>query len=72
MYQLESDTCREKAGIRSICELAVFTRVLSSCLLRFQAAYLLAFLMMLRIDEVVSLTFESLDKIPQEREWYLF
>ncbi|KZP06356.1 hypothetical protein FIBSPDRAFT_902846 [Athelia psychrophila] len=34
------------------------------------AAYLLAFLMMLRIDEVVSLTFESLDKIPQERTYF--
>lgn len=34
-----------------------------------QAAYLLAFLMMLRIDEVVSLTFESIDKLPNERKW---
>jgi hypothetical protein len=35
-----------------------------------QAVYLLAWLMMLRIDEATSLTFESINKIPGERKCF--
>jgi hypothetical protein len=39
-----------------------------SFLLISQAAYLLAWLMFLRVDEVVNLEFESIEIIPGERE----
>lgn len=41
-------------------------------MLKFQVAYLLAWLMMLRVDEVIHLTFENIDKIPGERMSFHF
>ena len=40
----------------------------NNCLFFVQTAYLFAWLLMLRIEEVVRLEFESIDKIPGERE----
>lgn len=61
--------CWQAARNHTICKFELFTQFHPSDSIHLKTAYLMAFLMLLRIEETVNLEFESIDIIPGESEW---